>query len=120
MKLHARVIAVAAWIVALPVILFAQDPTSGKDRPLAFRTAIELAIKNSAITGLAQADLRRVRATVTSARCVSAADGARLRAGRFFTAFRSAWKARRHRSSMSISRDVAERAQRNYVKAARK
>src|ERR1700681_1771288 len=70
MKLHARVIVVAAWIVALPATLLAQDSASGKDRPLAFRTAIELAIKNSATTGLAQADLQRARATVTQARDV--------------------------------------------------
>src|ERR1700686_1328520 len=70
MKLHARVIAVAAWIVALPVTLLAQDSASGKDRPLAFRTAIELAIKNSATSGLAQADLRRAQATVTQTRDV--------------------------------------------------
>jgi outer membrane protein TolC len=70
MKLHARVIVVAAWIVALPVTLLAQDSASGKDRPLAFRTAIELAVKNSATTGLAQADLQRARATVTQTRDV--------------------------------------------------
>jgi outer membrane protein len=70
MKLHARVIVVAAWIVALPVTLLAQDSASGKDRPLAFRTAIELAVKNSATTGLAQADLQRAQATVTQTRDV--------------------------------------------------
>ena len=70
MKLHARVVVVAAWVVALPVTLLAQDSASGKDRPLAFRTAIELAVKNSATTGLAQADLQRARATVTQTRDV--------------------------------------------------
>jgi outer membrane protein len=69
MKLHSRVV-VAAWIVALPVTLLAQDSASGKDRPLAFRTAIELAVKNSATTGLAQADLQRARATVIQTRDV--------------------------------------------------
>jgi outer membrane protein len=65
MKLHARVVLVAAWVVALPLTLLAQDTSSGKDKPLAFRTAIELALKNSATTGLSQADLRRARAVVT-------------------------------------------------------
>src|SRR4029077_5553361 len=64
MKLHARVVLVAAWIVALPVTLLAQDTSSGKEKPLAFRTAIELALKNSATTGLSQADLQRARSVV--------------------------------------------------------
>jgi outer membrane protein TolC len=72
MKLNARLIAVAAWLVALPATLFAQAASSSGDeaRPLAFRTAIELAIKNSATTGLAQADLQRARSTVTQTRDV--------------------------------------------------
>ena len=70
MKLHAHVIVVAAWIVALPATLLAQDPTSGKDKPLAFRTAIELALKNSTASGVSQADLQRARATVTQSRDV--------------------------------------------------
>jgi outer membrane protein TolC len=70
MKLHAHVIVVAAWIVALPATLLAQDPTSGKDKPLTFRTAIELALKNSTASGLSQADLQRARATVTQSRDV--------------------------------------------------
>src|SRR5258707_4803956 len=70
MKLHARVIVVAAWIVALPAALFAQDSPASQEKPLAFRTAIELALKNSATTGLAHADLQRARATVTQTRDV--------------------------------------------------
>ena len=83
MKLHARLVLVAAWVVALPLTLLAQDTASGKDKPLAFRTAIELALKNSATTGLSQADLQRARSVVrqTQGR-VSAADGAWLRTGR--------------------------------------
>jgi outer membrane protein TolC len=50
--------------VALPLTLFAQDTSSGKDKPLAFRTAIELALKNSTTTGLSQADLQRARSVV--------------------------------------------------------
>ena len=70
MKLHARVIVVAAWIVALPATLLAQESSSGKDRPLAFRTAIELAVKNSTTTGLGQADQQRAHAAVTQVRDV--------------------------------------------------
>ncbi len=70
MKLHARVIVVAALIVALPAALFAQDSPASQEKPLAFRTAIELALKNSATTGLAHADLQRARATVTQTRDV--------------------------------------------------
>jgi outer membrane protein TolC len=65
MKLHARVVLVAAWVVTLPLTLLAQDTSSGKDKPLAFRTAVELALKNSATTGLSQADLQRARAIVS-------------------------------------------------------
>ncbi|MGB8130575.1 MAG: TolC family protein [Candidatus Angelobacter sp.] len=64
MKLHARVVLVAAWLMALPLTLLAQDVTSGKDKPLAFRTAIELALKNSATTGLSEADLQRAQSVV--------------------------------------------------------
>ena len=84
MKLHARVIIlVAACVFALPLTLLAQDTSSGKDKPLAFRTAIELALKNSATTGLSQADLVAcaVRSAADEGR-VSAADGGWLRAGR--------------------------------------
>ena len=51
-------------MVVLPLTLFAQDTAPGKDKPLAFRTAIELALKNSATTGLSQADLQRARSVV--------------------------------------------------------
>ena len=65
MKLHARVIVlIAACVIALPLCLLAQDTSTGKDKPLAFRTAIELALKNSATTGLSQADLQRARSAV--------------------------------------------------------
>ena len=64
MKLHARRVLIAAWIMALPLTLLAQETSSGKDKPLAFRTAIELALKNSASTGLQQADLLRASSVV--------------------------------------------------------
>jgi outer membrane protein TolC len=64
MKLHARLVLIAVCVVALPLALLAQDTSSGKDKPLAFRTAIELALKNSATSGLSQADLQRARSVV--------------------------------------------------------
>ena len=86
MKLYARVtplqhaktaraggpgaILVAAWIVAVSATLLAQDPASGKDKPLAFRTAIDLAIKNSATSGVAVADLQHARAGVSQTKDV--------------------------------------------------
>lgn len=120
MRLHARVIAVAAWIVALPVTLFAQDSASGKDRPLAFRTAIELAIKNSATSGLAQADLRRARATVTQARDVFLPQmvlGSGLGASYGFPL--SLEGAAPSIFNVNFQGALLNAAQRNYVKAAR-
>ncbi len=70
MRMHARLIAAVAWLVALPATLFAQSSPSGETRPLAFRTAIELALRNSATTGLAHADLERAQFTVTQMRDV--------------------------------------------------
>jgi len=70
MKLHARVIVVAAWIMALPVTVFAQEAPASQEKPLVFRTAIELALKNSTTTGLAHADLQRARASMTQTRDV--------------------------------------------------
>ena len=100
MKLHARVVLVAAWVVALPLTLLAQDTSSGKDKPLAFRTAIELALKNSATTGLSQADLQArpggghcKRMTCFCRRWCWAPAWADP------TASRSAWKAQRLQSS---------------------
>jgi outer membrane protein len=63
MKFYARVI--MAWIVALPVALFAQDSASNQNQPLTFRGAIDLAVRNSATTGASQADLQRAQATVS-------------------------------------------------------
>ncbi|HET9840010.1 MAG TPA: TolC family protein [Candidatus Angelobacter sp.] len=68
--MHARLIAVAAWLVALPATLLAQSSSSGETKPLAFHTAIELALRNSATTGLAQADLQRAQSAVTQTRDV--------------------------------------------------
>ena len=70
MNLHARVILVAAWMVTIPAVALAQDAAQAKDKPLAFRTAIELALKNSTTTGMARADAQRARSTVTQSRDV--------------------------------------------------
>src|SRR6185437_15144282 len=98
MKLHARVVLIAAWVVALPLTLIAQDTSSGKDRPLAFRTAIELALKNSATTGLSQADLQRARSAVRQAHDVFLPQMCLAPAWEHRMVSRSAWKARRLQS----------------------
>src|SRR5690349_3159405 len=68
-----------AMVFAAGMLLFApglpaqsnpQTAAENNDKPLAFHTAIELALKNSATTGLAQADLQRARATVSQSRDV--------------------------------------------------
>src|SRR5947209_13639318 len=68
MKLHFRCTLLAAWILALPAFLCAQDTSQPQARPLAFRTAIELAVKNSATSGLAAADLTRAQMSVRQTR----------------------------------------------------
>jgi outer membrane protein TolC len=55
---------VVMCLLALPASLPAQD----NNKPLPFRTAIELALKNSAASGVGRADLERARATVTETR----------------------------------------------------
>ncbi len=64
MKFHVRVVAVAFCFLALAASLPAQDQA----KPLPFRTAIELALRNSAASGVGRADLERARATVSEAR----------------------------------------------------
>lgn len=49
-------------------LAFIPSSASAQNNPLPFRTAIELALKNSAATGIARADLQRTRATYTQAR----------------------------------------------------
>src|SRR6266700_880811 len=74
MKLCFGAIVLAACLSLSAPGLFAQDnaqnPTGTSDKPLAFHTAIELALKNSSTTALAQADLQRARATVSQSRSV--------------------------------------------------
>lgn len=120
MKLHARKILVAAWIVALPLILLAQDSSSGKDKPLAFRTAIELALKNSATTGLAQADLQRARAVVSqthNAFLPQMVMGSGLGASYGFPL--SLEGAAPSIFNVNFQGDLINLAQRNYVRAAK-
>jgi outer membrane protein TolC len=64
MKLHVRVVSSVLCFLALTASLLAQE----NDKPLAFRTAVELALRNSAASGAGRADLERARATITEAR----------------------------------------------------
>lgn len=64
MTFHVRVVSAVLCFLALAVSLLAQE----NDKPLAFRTAVELALRNSAATGAGRADLERARATITEAR----------------------------------------------------
>lgn len=68
MKLHFRCIVLAICILALPAFIFAQDTSETQQKPLAFRTAIELAIKNSTTSGLAAADITRAQSSVRQTR----------------------------------------------------
>ncbi len=69
MKLYARVIALIG-IVAFSAALLAQETPAAGEKQLSFRTAIELAIKNSTMSGVAQADLQRASATVRQSKDV--------------------------------------------------
>src|SRR5579884_1596182 len=69
MKLYARAIA-SIGIVAFSAALLAQETPAAGEKQLSFRTAIELAIKNSTMSGVAQADLQRARATVRQSKDV--------------------------------------------------
>lgn len=62
-----RIQALASILLALccaPLAKAAQD----SDQPLPFRAAIELAVKNSAVSGVGRADLQRARAGVSQAK----------------------------------------------------
>src|SRR5262245_16438687 len=63
---RSRVVAAAFCLLSLPVTLPAQD--TGK--PLPFRTAVELALKNSVTGSSVQADVQRAKATAQQARSV--------------------------------------------------
>src|SRR5690349_17212416 len=120
MKLHARVVLVAAWIVALPSTLLAQDTSSSKEKPLAFRTAIELALKNSAATGLSQADLQRARSVVRQTKDVFLPQmvlGSGLGASYGFPL--SLEGAAPSVFNVNFQGDLINLAQRNYIKAAK-
>jgi outer membrane protein len=66
MKPHTRVTAVVFCFLGFSVMLLAQN--QDKEKPLAFRAAIELALRNSSTSAVARADLQRARATVTQTR----------------------------------------------------
>jgi outer membrane protein TolC len=120
MKLHARLVLFAACLMALPLTLFAQDTASGKDKPLAFRTAIELALKNSATTGLSQADLQRARSVVRQTKDVFLPQmvlGSGLGASYGFPL--SLEGAAPSIFSVNFQGALFNMAQRNYIKAAK-
>jgi outer membrane protein TolC len=65
MKLHSAV------LVAASCLFFScrtQAQNNDQEKPLSFRTAIELALKNSPLTGAAHADVQRAQAVVSQAR----------------------------------------------------
>ncbi len=62
MKLSSVVARLSCFILALPLMAHAQDA------PLPFRTAIELALRNSAATGIARAGVQRAEADYLQAR----------------------------------------------------
>src|SRR5882724_5261207 len=61
---------VLLFALGLPAQSNPQTVAENNDKALAFHTAIELALKNSATAGVAQADLQRARATVSQSRDV--------------------------------------------------
>ncbi len=63
MKLHARILVLLACCLAMIGAAAAQE-----EKPLPFRTAIELALRNSAASGISRADLQRARASVNQTR----------------------------------------------------
>jgi outer membrane protein TolC len=65
MKLHSAVIFAASCLF---FSFSAQAQNENQQNPLPFRTAIELAIKNSALSAAGRADLQRAQATVSQAR----------------------------------------------------
>lgn len=64
MKRRVRVVSAVLCFVAFVANLVAQE----NEKPVPFRTAIELALRNSAAIGVGRADLERARATITEAR----------------------------------------------------
>src|SRR5215467_10020390 len=62
MRMHVR-LAVCSWLLTSAAGLLAQD-----NQPLPFRTAIELALRNSAANAAALADVQRAQATVAQAK----------------------------------------------------
>ncbi|HLK08516.1 MAG TPA: TolC family protein [Candidatus Angelobacter sp.] len=114
------VILVAAWIVAVSTTLLAQDPGSGKDKPLAFRAAIDLAIKNSTTSGVAVADLQHARAGVSQTKDVflpQVVIGSGLGASYGFPL--SLEGAAPSIFNVNFQGALINAAQRNYVKAAK-
>lgn len=68
MKLHFRVTIFIAFFLCLIVSLPAQEHTADQGQPLAFRAAIELALRNSAASGISHNDIQRAQAAVKQTR----------------------------------------------------
>ena len=68
MKLRIHVIVVLIFLATAFAAGQSAQETQETPAPLPFRTVIELALKNSATTGIATADLQRARATYTQTR----------------------------------------------------
>ncbi len=63
MRLHARMLVLLACCFGI-----VRAATAQEQKPLPFRTAVELALRNSAASGISRADLQRARASVKQAR----------------------------------------------------
>lgn len=76
MEFHLRVTAILVCLIAFSSALSAQqsqpqpaiDAAQNQERTLAFRTAIELALKNSAASGISRNDLQRAQSAVKQTR----------------------------------------------------
>lgn len=68
MNLVFRITIFLALFAALPSFLPAQETSPDQGQPLAFRAAIELALRNSAASAISRNDLQRAQAAVRQAR----------------------------------------------------
>ena len=68
MKLHFRNLVLFVFFPALLSALPAQERAPDQDHPLAFRTAIELALRNSIASGISRNDVQRAQASMNQAR----------------------------------------------------
>src|SRR5258708_170941 len=117
MKPHVRVIAIVFCFSNFSAMLLAQND---KEKPLAFRTAIELALRNSSASGVARADPQRARATVTQTRDLflpQMTAGSRLGSSQGFPL--SLEGAAPSVFNVNIQEFLFNAAQRDYIRAAK-